>query len=723
MLSRQFIAVLVSAVLATSSQAATLTATDAGISIDAGTFGKFTLAYPALDVSGSALLVPIEKTAANTHASLRYVDDVRIDVDIASDGTVSYAFKNPPAGLKTYRMEMLIDFGFSEGGTWQIGGSGARPFPRVKPASPHLHQGSATGFVLTNFEGKRLTFTIPAYSYEQLTDNREWNWKIFNWMFVVPFDRSSPRGVVAIREEVKGARRVTIVDRFGQDAAAEFPGKVRSERELKQDAAREEAYFSALSTPRLDPYGGLPESRTRLDLEKTGFFHVERKQGRWWLVDPEGNACFHLGICGFQPSDDYTYVKGREQIYAWLPPYESEFRAAYHREPYWSHDAFSYYLANVIRKYGRYDRDDLQKRMVSRVRKLGFNAVGAFSEVSPVYRDLKFPWVSTLPLGGWSLGHQIDGLRGLFDPFDPGTAAKMDELFAASVTPQAREPLLIGYFLDNEQAFEDIPRVIPGLKAGSAAKRQLIQMLEHKYETITALNAAWNLQAANFDALHDMGLPVTTRAAKADVNEFTAGFIEAYYKLIHDTFQKWDRNHMLIGNRWQPVTASNEPLCRIAGKYCPLLSLNYYTEAVDRSFLDRLYRWSGERPFLLSEFYWSAPAESGLPGGREVKTQRERGLAYRNYVEQAAVTGFVVGIEWFTLIDQARTGRWFERYNGENANTGLFNVADRPYKDFLAEAHKANVEVYDVLLGRRPPFAWDDPRFQTKGTGRLIEAP
>ncbi len=718
MLSRPIVVALVIAMLASSSHAATLTATDSGISIDAGSFGQFTLTYPALDVGGAEPLKPIEKTAAGKKAVLKYVGDTRIDIDIAPDGAVSYTLQNPPAGLKNYRMEMLIDFAFSEGGTWRMGAGAASPFPRSKPDKPHLYQGNSSTFTLTNFEGKSVSFTLPPYAYEQLTDNREWNWKIFNWMFNVPFDRNNPRATIRIQEESAGARRVIVADRFGQDAALDFPGKVKSEEELKQDVARDEAYYNALQPLKRDSFGGLPDSRTRLGLAKTGFFHIERKQDRWWLVDPEGNACFHFGICGFQPSDDYTYVKGREQVYEWLPPYDSEYRPAYHPEPFWSHDAFSFYVANVIRKYGRYDKDALQRRMVHRVRQLGFNAVGAFAEVNPVYRELKFPWVATLPLGNWSLGHQIEGLRGLFDPFDPQTAAKMDELFARTVKPQAQEPLLIGYFLDNEQAFEDIPRVLPSLKASAAAKQRLIQMLERKYQTVAAFNTAWGTRAASFENARDMGLPVTTKAAAADMNEFTGQFIEAYYKLIHDTFQKYDKNHMLIGNRWQPGTANNEQLCRIAGKYCPLLSLNYYTNGVDKPFLDRLYKWSGERPFLLSEFYWSSPAESGLPGGREVKSQRERGLAYRNYVEQAAATGFVVGIEWFTLIDQARTGRWFERYNGENANTGLFNVADRPYKDFLAEVSQANNGVYDVLLGQRPPFAWDDPRFQSKGTGR-----
>jgi hypothetical protein len=83
-------------------------------------------------------------------------------------------------------------------------------------------------------------------------------------------------------------------------------------------------------------------------------------------------------------------------------------------------------------------------------------------------------------------------------------------------------------------------------------------------------------------------------------------------------------------------------------------------------------------------------------------------------VEQNAALGFVVGIEWFTLIDQAVTGRWFSRYSGESANTGLFSVTDRPWKGMLSEMMKTNYEIYDVLLGRRAPFLWDDPRVRPK---------
>ena len=108
----------------------------------------------------------------------------------------------------------------------------------------------------------------------------------------------------------------------------------------------------------------------------------------------------------------------------------------------------------------------------------------------------------------------------------------------------------------------------------------------------------------------------------------------------------------------------------------------------------------GDRPLIFSEFYFSSTGDSGLTGGgKDVSSQWERGLAYRHYVEQAAALGYVVGIEWFTLVDQATTGRWFEKYNGEAANTGLITVTDRPWQAMLAEMMKTNYGI-EFTAGR-----------------------
>jgi len=719
--------------LASPVPAASLALTDAGLEIEAGTLGKFTLGYPILLAEGEkqGVLKPIEKRVAGKQATVKYEGGGQLTLAIQGADTVAMEFSSLPAGVRKFRMDMLVDFGFSEGGTWQIGDGAPKLFPKEKPPRPFLFQGNAETLRLTNAEGKSLSFRVPRWSFQQLQDNREWNWQIFAWMFIAPLDPNPPYGgrcTLTISEGAAagGVRRVVVADRFGQDAQLDFPGKVKEERELKEDVAREDVWsagfspYSSQERPKgrttNDAFGGQAGSGQRLGLKRTGFFRVEQAGERWLMVDPEGNAVFHLGICGFQPSDDYTYVKGREQAYEWLPSYDGEFHTAFHPDAYWSHDTLSFYIVNLIRKYGKpFDREEWTSRIIPRVRKWGFNATGAFSGVTKAHRAAGFPYVASLPLGEWELGRQIPGLRGLFDPFDPATLAKMDELFAKHVAPAADDPLLIGYFLANEQAFEDVPRVVPMLRGSQPAKRRLVRLLEEKYKAIADFNRAWGTAAASFPSLEDAGLPVSTREAAADMQAFTELFLNEYFRSIVETFRKHDRNHLLLGNRWQPGTANNETLCRVAGKFMDVISLNYYTYAVDKEFLSRLDRWCGNKPMMLSEFYWASPSDTGLPGGKEVRSQRERGLAYRNYVEQAAALPFVIGIEWFTLIDQARTGRFFERYSGEKANTGLLSVTDRSYRDCLAEMMKTNYDIYAVLFGERKPFAYDDPRFAATG--------
>jgi hypothetical protein len=486
---------------------------------------------------------------------------------------------------------------------------------------------------------------------------------------------------------------------------------VNSLEELKADVEAEKQYYGNLKPLELDRFGGLPGTKEKLGLQATGFFHVEKKDGRWLLVDPAGNAFFHLGLCSSNPNEDYTLVKGRESAYEWLPERQGEYASLFRPE---SQGVLSFHLANMMRKYGRpYEAESYHLRMVARMRAWGFNSIGAFSSGGQsAWEQASFPWVSSLPLSEWQGIKRLPQINETFDPFDEEVRRKVEENCAQTLPARANDPLLIGYFIINEPIYENIPHIVPTLKGEHACKRRLVQMLAEKYQTIEAFNTAWKMQGVSFQALENLVLPVETDAARADVREFTGLFLEELFRLVSETFRKYDKNHLLLGNRLQPGTINNEQLCRIAGKYVDVMSFNYYTNGVDKEFLRRIYDWTGGKPMMLSEFYWSASKESGLSGGREVATQQERGLAYRNYVEQSASLDFVIGIEWFTLIDQAVTGRWFQGFDGERANTGVISVADRPWKGMLDEAVKTNYDIYRVWFRERPPFVFDDPRFK-----------
>jgi len=86
-----------------------------------------------------------------------------------------------------------------------------------------------------------------------------------------------------------------IVDGFGQFRPGTWPEKVTSAAALRASSveeARQLAEWRAES-PKRDRFGGLQDSA---HFRATGFFRTERRAGRWWLVTPEGNPFFSIGI-------------------------------------------------------------------------------------------------------------------------------------------------------------------------------------------------------------------------------------------------------------------------------------------------------------------------------------------------------------------------------------------------------------------------------------------
>lgn len=680
--------------------------TAGGIEILAGSFGTFTLTYPEFDPPRPV----VEAKVDGKNATVRYEGGIEARLAIAGDG-IGVSFSAFPEGTKSWKMSTLIDIGFAKGGVWRIDEQEGA-FPLEKATPPQIASRHGKVFHLKNAQGQSLSVTPPENSFQQLTDNREWDWPIYHWQFFVPTLPDKTTATLSIATEL--AAVTALIDPYGQNIADSFPGKLGNEAELKADLESDRAYYGSITPPVFDRFGGLPGSREALGLEATGFFHVQKKGNQWWLVNPDGNAFFHLGVCGFAPNDDYTHVLGREGIYEWLPPVQGEFASAF--RPGDGGANFSFYLANTIRKFGQaYDYETHASRMIDRLRKWGFNSIGAFSptpEQAHVAAD--FPYVAHLPINFWEGVPRIPGAHEVWDPYDDTVNAKIEENLARELPARAADPLLIGWFIVNEPRYDELPRVIPSLDGSHACKRRFGAFLKEKYGDIANFNRAWEATAASFEEVSAQALSVSTDAAKADVKAFVAEFLENYFARIEAAFRKHDPNHLLLGSRLQPVTIEDKTLCRIMGEHLDVISYNYYTYGVDAAALRRYHQWTGGKPMMLSEFFWSSPADSGLVGGRSVSSQQERGLAYRNYVEQSAALGFVIGVEWFTLVDQAATGRWFSQYNGESYNTGLISVADRPWKPMLAEMMKTNHGIYDLLLGKQEPFCWEDPRFLVK---------
>ena len=103
------------------------------------------------------------------------------------------------------------------------------------------------------------------------------------------------------------------------------------------------------------------------------------------------------------------------------------------------------------------------------------------------------------------------------DPFDPAFAAAVDALAAKAASTYRQDPYLIGYFVDNELAWDLGNAVDPRLRYGlavetlrlgatSPAKLAFIAQLTERYRDAEHLAAAWGIAAHSWDELREANI-------------------------------------------------------------------------------------------------------------------------------------------------------------------------------------------------------------------------
>lgn len=713
--------------------------------IDTGT-DKFTLPTPALMKNAGGNVAGTVTMAADGKSFVeKFANGMQLTVGLEADGkTVTYEYTAPTNDVRGFGMNMDIPIEYGNGGKYGLGAGEMKSFPAQKGKDEVVDKGDYGMFRLQAPGGGGFGIKMPS-GWNKLQDDRQFNGSKFEEQYLYLFATYNGQTFFSITvgdmdPKVLAAIPVPtpaippppkpvvkkLVDQFGQPLGKDYPGKITSEDDLKNDIAADKAYYDSLTPPATDIYGGLPDSGAKYNLKKTGFFHVEKMGERFVFVDPAGNLFFELGLCPISPLSDYTLTGGRRDAFEWLPStpeeraqYKSSFQGGY--EP-----IFSFFRANIIRKYGKpFDDEEQSGIAITRIRKWGFNSEGAFGAESKTMASMNLPYTTFVPIGLPVVSSECK----VRDPFADNAEKLMDDAMTKGLDPRVNDPLIIGFYLGNEEHFEDLPHLVPSLKGSKVgAKKRLVQMLQEKYKDIAKFNDAWQPKtpAQSFDELSDTPLAITTQAAADDMKDFQDLFTDTFYGMVARVFHKHDPNHLLIGSRWQPGTANSKILLKNAGKYMDIISVNYYTYGIEKDFLQKIHDLSGGKPLLMSEWHYGSSSDSATGGAaKSVKSQTERGMAYRNYVETVATLPYVVGSEWFSYLDEPVTGRFFEGYNGESGNVGLISGVDRPYKNTVAEMMKTNYDIYPVLLGTRPPFQYDDPKFKLgPGGGRKeVDAP
>jgi hypothetical protein len=489
------------------------------------------------------------------------------------------------------------------------------------------------------------------------------------------------------------------IDRFGQYKHDTWPGKLEDEAQLAEWKRDEERALAANpQLPGLDAYGGWTDGPQR---EATGWFRTEQIDGKWWLVTPEGHLFLSIGM-DCVGTWEHTFVEQREPWFDWLPETDDPVFGRMYGNVSGAHSmadiidgkgrTFGFYGANLARKYGENWPEQWRETTCQRLKSWGFNTIGNWSQEN-VIEQCDIPYVATSGVSGSF--RRIEGGGGYWakmpDVYDPDFAKAVEAGIAPAARKHASNPRCIGLFADNEMAWEAIRTGTLASPVDQPCRVAQVEMLTEKYGVIAALNAAWETDAADWDALR---APARANAVcAADLDAFVYAFAHRYFTLVNDVIKREAPHMLYLGCRF---SFASDTVVRACADVADVVSFNLYLPSIKPD-----YR-TGDRalgkPFLIGEFHFGAldrgMFHTGLVG---TANQEERASSYQRYVRGVVDHPAFVGCHWFQYVDESTTGRW---YDGENYNIGFVNVVDTPYPELVEAAKMVHAEMYARRAGK-----------------------
>lgn len=501
-----------------------------------------------------------------------------------------------------------------------------------------------------------------------------------------------------------------IVDQYGQFTRGQWPEKISDDAALRAAHAAEQAALAKVPAqqPGLDMYGG------RMDgpgLVKTGWFHTQKANGRWQLVTPDGHALFSLGVNAVVADGDRSYVEGRESMFTGLPAASGAWAAFYgkgnSRRPDqgasqgigYNHGRwFDFYGANLYRVNGAAWMAAWRASTLLRLRAWGFNTIGNWSDAS-LGETHEMPYTRSINIFGdyanVSTGYDYWGR--MPDPFDPRFVTATEQAVAKASADVHDDPLLLGYFADNELAWAGVgPLGRWGLAIGtlsgdahSPAKQAFIAALRKKYVEPETLASAWGIALGSWDALEATGFhaPAPDEAHPAITADYSAWlrlYADTYFRTVAEAIHRHDSHHLFLGGRFAVNTPEAVAACV---QYCDVVSFNVYADLPQHGF-DAAALRAADKPALISEFHFGSDDRGPFGKGVvSVYTEQQRGEAYAKFVAAAASDANIVGAHWFDYVDQPVTGRLLD---GENSHIGLVGITDIPFGGFVEAVRAAN---------------------------------
>jgi hypothetical protein len=350
--------------------------------------------------------------------------------------------------------------------------------------------------------------------------------------------------------------------------------------------------LSAPAAPAYDVYGGW----LQLTGVKTGYFHTQQIQGRWWLVTPEGNAFFSKGV------DNVSYApEGKSSP---KPPADI---------PAWANATSQQLRGWNLNTLGAWSTRELYGT--------GMVYAPVIDIAASVQRDL------------WLKG-------GVVDYFSEEFRAAADRVAVAKCAPLAKDPWLLGYFTDNELRWGK------DWRSGDSLLESYLKMPE---TSVGFLKATELLKSRGHTAAN---------VTDEDRSEFLGLVAEEYAKVTSEAIRRHDPNHLVLGCRFAGY--AGDSAMRAVGRHFDVVSYHSYNASAPVERLEQVARLSGKpvmiTEFSFKAMDSGLPNTKGA--AKPVATQQERADGFARYVEALASLPYCVGFHWFEYRDEPMEGRF-----------------------------------------------------------------
>ncbi len=448
---------------------------------------------------------------------------------------------------------------------------------------------------------------------------------------------------------------VPVVDEFGQWNLGDFEGKARSLEQLRQEWALEDEELARPAAFNYAKYGGYPFA----SVHGTGFFRTEKIDGRWWFIDPEGCLFLSLGVDCVGPGrgGSANHLDKRPNFYKELPPPGLDLGP---ERP----NTASIGTWNLYRRFGEGFPEKSRDMIIRRMESWGLNTIANWSDREVTGLNRKAFMLQLYGLG-------IDeGIMGLADVYHPDFIINTEAICKRFVDPFRGNPWLIGYFVANEPSWLGQESRLCDMILGSDDKP--IKTALEKYL--------------------DQGDTPDRR------KEFIYHTFSIFLETVQNSVKKYDPDHLNLGIRFGHIP--DDEILAICKNVFDVFSFNCYDLSPPEEDMDRVMRVT-DLPMVIGEYHFGTVDRGMAQSLVQVENQKERGVAYRHYTENAFAHPGLIGVAYFQWPDQDLTGR---AYDGENYNCGLVDVTDRPYKHMVGAIKESAQNIYKIHMGQLGPF-------------------